>query len=50
MRKWLAAIIVCLFFVAGCAATKLNKNPLRNLTDKQSDLFERTSDGWRFED
>ena len=49
MRKYLAVLFLCLFLVAGCTTTGFNRNPLKNLTDRQADWFERTSDGWRFE-
>ena len=40
-----------MLLASGCAKDDWqNKNPLSNLTDKQADWFDRTNEGWRFED
>lgn len=45
-----------LFFIAtiilssiGCAADDLHQNQLQNLTERQSQWYDRTNEGWRFE-
>ena len=50
MKKlFLLMICAVLAISVGCAVDSWNKNPLKNLTDKQSDWFDRTSDGWNFD-
>ena len=50
MRHILPFAILSLVLFSGCAKDLWHKNHLTNLTDKQADWFDRTSQGWRFED
>lgn len=50
MKHILPIAFLCLILLGGCANNRWHKNPLTNLTDKQADWFDRTSEGWLFED
>lgn len=48
MKIMVGLLISAVLLSSGCAAGNWNRNPLRGLTEKQSDWFDRTGEEFRF--